>query len=214
MSSPFRPSSAITASTDTSLTSSTGSPQTTKDKEKKRKTVSISSEPTSSFAKTPPGKFIKKQKFQYDDAFDIDSQPDLTTQEGQMKTHPTMTGEAAATEARREYNRRNASRTRKRNKLMVGDLQESVGFLTERVGDLERSNHALRMQLKDQQTRNRDILVGRRDTEKRAQVQSSNEVMLQLVQQLHRRNEAQQYMQTISQLLSTPNGLHGAFRTK
>jgi hypothetical protein len=207
-----RPSSVITASTETSVRG-TGRHQTTKDKEEKRKTDSISSESTISFTKTPTGELLKKQKFQYDDAFDNDSQPDLTTQEGQMTSHPDMTAEAAATEARREYNRRNAARARKRNKLMVGDLQESVGSLTKRVGDLQRSNHALQAQLKVLQTHTRDILVSRRDTGKREQMQASNDVMLQLVQHLHRRNEAHQQMQTISQLLSAPNGLNATFKT-
>jgi hypothetical protein len=194
-----RPSSVITASTETSVIS-TSRHQTTKDKEKQRKIDSISSDSTSSFAKTPTGEFLKKHKFQYDDAFDNDSQPDLTTQVGQMTSHPNMTTEAAATEARREYNRCNAARARKRNRLMVVDLQENVGSLTKRVGDLQRANHMLQTQLKVLQTHTRDILVSRRDTEKREQMQASNDVMLQLVQQLRRRNEAHQQMQTIWKL--------------
>jgi hypothetical protein len=71
----------------------------------------------------------------------------------------------------------------------------------------------LQTQLKVLQTQNRDLLVSHRDTEERAQVQSSNDVLLQLLQQIKRRNEAQQQVQTISQLLSGPNGLHVAFRT-
>jgi hypothetical protein len=206
-----RPSSVLMVSIEPSFTSRH---QITKDKEKKRKTFCISSEATSSFAKTPTDEFIKKQKIQNVDAFVNDSQPDLTTQEGQMKRHPTMTAEVGATEARREYNRRNAARARKRNKLMVGDLQESVGSLTKRVGDLQRSNDMLQTQLKVLQTHNRDILVSRRGTEKWAQVQSSNDVMLELVQQLHWRNEAQQQMQTLSQLLSDPNELYDPFKTE
>jgi hypothetical protein len=206
-----RPSSVLMASIEPLFTSRH---QSTTDEEKKRKAVFISSEATYSFAKTPTDEFIKKQKIENVDAFVNDSQPDLTTQEGQMKMHPTMTAEVGATEARREYNRRNAARARKRNKLMVGDLQDSVGSLTKRVGDLQRSNDMLQTQLKVLQTHNRDILVSRRDTEKRSQVQSSNDVMLQLVQGLQRRNEAQEQMQTISHLLSAPNGLHYAFGSK
>jgi hypothetical protein len=130
-----------------------------------------------------------------------------------MKANTKLTPEAGAIEARREYNRRNAARARKRNKLMVGDLQENVESLTKRIEDLLQSNDLLQTQLKILQTQNWDILVSHRDTERRAQEQSSNDVMLQLVQQLQRRNETQQQVQTISQLLSGPNGLHVAFRT-
>jgi hypothetical protein len=208
---PTRPGSIITASTEPSFNSRHKIP---KDKDKKRKAVVyISSEPTSSFAKTPTRKLLKKQKLRYDLTFDDDGQHDLTTQEGQMTMNPKMTIQEGATEARREYNRRNAARARKRNKLMVGDLQENVESLTNRVEDLIRLNDMLQTQLKVLQTQNRDLLVSHRDIERRAQAQSSNDVLLQLLQQLEQRNEAQQQVQTISQLLSGSIGLHDAFRT-
>jgi hypothetical protein len=204
------PGSIVTVSTGPSFTSRR---QTTKAKDKKRKTGYFSCEPTSSFAKTPTREVLKKQKLQYGFTFKDDGHHDLITHEGQMTMNPKLTAHEGAIEARREYNRRNAAITRKRNKLMVDDLQENVESLTKLIENLQNSNDVLHTQLKVLQTQNQDILVSQRDTERRARVQSSNDVMLQLIQQLKRRNEAKQQVQTISQLLSVLNGLHVAFRT-
>jgi hypothetical protein len=191
--------------------------QTTKNKDKKkRKKIAVSSESSdgaSSFDKTFKGDH-KKQKLQDDESDEEeDGEHDLTTPEGQMAMNPgKLTAKAAATEAKREYNRRNAARARKRNKHMVGDLQEKVHSLTKRTEDLQRSNDVLRAQLEVLQTQNRDLLFILPDTEPKAQVKSSssNDIMSQLLEQLQGKGEAQQKQhqpkqqeQDITQLLNS-----------
>jgi hypothetical protein len=188
--------------------------QNTKNKDKKkRKALAVSNESSSgasSFPKTSTGEIHKKQKIQDDDSFEEDGEHDPTTPEGQMAMNPKLTAKAAGTEAKREYNRRNAARARKRNKHMVGGLQEKVHSLTKRTEDLQRSNDVLQAQLEVLQSQNRDLLVRRPDTETKAQVQpsssSSNDIMSQLLEQLQGNSEAQQQVQTITQLLNSLNG--------
>jgi hypothetical protein len=190
--------------------------QTTKNEDKKRKSpaISISSEATSLLTKTSASALLKKQK-QYDDTLHgDDGEHDLTTPEGQMAMNPKMTAKASVTEARREYNRRNAARGRKRNKIMVSGLQDKVDSLTKRIEYLQKSEVVLQAQLGVLQTQHVDLLVScsRRTERIKAQAQSSNGVMLQLIEQLQRRSQAQQQVQTFSQLLNTPNGLFVGFR--
>ncbi len=99
----------------------------------------------------------KKPKLQDDESVEEDGEHDPTTPEGQMAINPKLTLKAAATEAKREYNRRNAARARKRNKHMVGGLQEKVHLLTKRTEDLQRSNDVLQAQLEVLQTQNREL---------------------------------------------------------
>jgi hypothetical protein len=187
--------------------------QTTKNKDKKkRQTLAISSESSSgarSFGKTSTGELHmnhKKQKIQDDDSFEEDGEHDPTTPEGQMAMNPKLTAKAAGTEAKREYNRRNAARARKRNKHMVGGLQEKVHSLTKRAEDLQRSNDVLQAQLEVLQSQNRDLLVSHKDLEPKVQAQPSNDIMSQLLEQLQEKSEAQQQVQTITQLLNSLNG--------
>jgi hypothetical protein len=148
----------------------------------------------------------KKQKLQDDDSIEEDGEHGLTTPEGQMAMNPKLTAKAAATEAKREYNRRNAARARKRSKYMVGDLQEQVHSLTSRAEDLQRSNDVLQAQIEVLQSQNRDLLASRKGPEPRAQVQPSNDIMSQLLEQLQEKSEAQQQVQTITQLLNNLSG--------
>jgi hypothetical protein len=185
----------------------------------KRNALAISSESsygTSSLpkTKTSTGELRKKHKFQVDESGEEDGEHDLTTQEGQMAMNPKLTSLEAGTEAKREYNRRNAARARKRNKHMVGDLQEKVHTLTKRTEDLQKFNDVLQAQLEVLQTQNRDLLLSRKEPEAKAQVQvqsssssSSNDIMSQLLEQLQGNSEAQQQMQTITQLLN--NNING-----
>jgi hypothetical protein len=181
--------------------------QTTQNKDKKkRKDVDINSESSDC---------AKKQKLQDDESVEEDDEHDLTTPEGQMAMNPKLTSKAAATEAKREYNRRNAARARKRNKHMVGGLQEKVHSLTKRTEDLQRSNDVLQAQLEVLQTQNRELLVLRPDTEPKAQVKSlsSNDTMSQLLEKLQGKGEFQQKQhqpgqqgQDITQLLNSLTG--------
>jgi hypothetical protein len=207
--------------------------QNTKDKDKdkdkdrkKRKARAVSSH-SSSGASSFPSKTKtstsqlhsmthKKQKLQDDGGDDDDDddsvedgdydERDPTTKEGQMFLNPNMTSKAACTEAKREYNRRNAARARKRNKHMVGDLQGQVHSLTRRADSLQRSNDVLQAQLEVLQSQNRDLLVSRKDSSPKVQVQPSNDIMSQLFEQLQEKSEAQEQVQSITQLLNTLNG--------
>jgi hypothetical protein len=190
--------------------------QTTKDKDKdkkKRKALAVSggsSSGASSFAKTQTStsERRKQQKLQDDeDSLEEDyGEHDPTTTEGQMAMNPNMTLKAACTEAKREYNRRNAARARKRNKNMVGDLQEKVHSLTRRAEDLQRSNDVLQAQLEVLQSQNRDLLVSRKDREPKVQAPPSNDILSQLLEQLQEKSEAQQQVQNITELLNSLNG--------
>jgi hypothetical protein len=191
--------------------------KTTKTKDKKRKILNLSSESSSgasssSKAKTSTGEVDmtnKKPKLQDDGSVEEDGGHDPTTPEGQMAMNPKLTLKAAATEAKREYNRRNAARARKRNKHMVGGLQEKVHLLTKRTEEFQRSNDVLQAQLEVLQTQNRDLLAIRSDTEPKAKVQTSN-TMSQLYEQLQGNGESQQKQHqpkqqghNITQLLNT-----------
>jgi hypothetical protein len=195
----------------------------TKNKDKKkRKTPAVGNESSlagaNSFAgRTSTSELHKKQKLQDDDTAEDDVEHALTTPEGQMAFNPKLTEDQAKAEAKREYNRRNAARARKRNKHMVGGLQEKINSLTKRTEDLERSNDMLQAQLEVLQTQNRDLLVSRKDPEPpKAQVQqssSSNDVLSQLLEQLQGNNEVQQQQQQqpkqqqdITQLFNSLNG--------
>jgi hypothetical protein len=194
--------------------------QTTKNKDKKkRKDRALSNESSSgarSFGKTSTGELHmnhKKQKLQDDESVEEDGEHDPTTPEGQMAMNPKLTEKAATTEEKREYNRRNAARARKRNKNMVGDLQEKVHSLTKRTEDLQRSNDVLQAQLEVLRTQNRDLLAIRPDTAPTAQAQTSNDAMSRLLEQLQGNGEAQQKQyqpkqqgQDITQLLNTLAG--------
>lgn len=191
--------------------------QATKNKDKdkkKRKALALRCESSgaSSFGKTKTStsELHKKQKIQEsDDSLEEveDGEHDPTTAEGQMAINPNMTAKVASTEAKREYNRRNAARARKRNKHLVGDLQEKVHKLTRRAEDLERSNDVLQAQLEVLQSQNRDLLVSRKETApSKTQVQPSNAIMSQLLEQLQGENETQQQAQTMTQLLNSLNG--------
>jgi hypothetical protein len=203
--------------------------QNTKDKNQdkmKRKALAVSSESsygTSSVPKASIGELYKRQKYQDDDTAEEDGEHDLTTPEGQMAMNPKLTAKAAATEAKREYNRRNAARARKRNKSMVGGLQEKIHSLTKRTEDLQNSNEMLTAQLEVLQTQNRVLLVNSKDTEPKAQVEvqssSSNDILSQLLERLQGNSEAQQKQkqhqpkqqgQDIIQLLSSLNGQGGS----
>jgi hypothetical protein len=191
---------------------------TNKDKEKKKsKDLALSSESsygTSSFPKTKTStgelhRTQKKQKLQDDESVEEDAEHDLTTPEGQMAMNSKLTSKEAGTEAKREYNRRNAARARKRNKHMVGDLQEKIKSLTKRTEDLQRSNDMLQAQLEVLQTQNRDLLATRPDNEPKVQAQTSS-AMAQLFEQIQGNGESQQKQhqpkpqgQNITQLLST-----------
>jgi hypothetical protein len=178
--------------------------QNTKNKDKKkRKDLAISSESSGGAHMNH-----KKQKLQEDDSDEEDGEHDLTTPEGQRALYPKLTAKAAATEAKREYNRRNAARARKRNKSMVGDLQEKVHSLTKRAENLQKSNNVLQAQLEVLQTQNQDLLARRPDIDPKAQVKSSssNDIMSQLLEQLQGKSEAQQQVQAITQLLNSLNG--------
>jgi hypothetical protein len=179
----------------------------------KRKPITVSSESSfgaTSFAKTSTSELHmnhKKQKLEDDDSVEEeDGEHDLTTPEGQLAMNPKLTSKAAATEAKREYNRRNAARARKRNKHMVGGLQEKVHSLTRRAEELQRSNDVLQAQLEVLQTQNRDLLVSRKEPEPKPQAQPSNDIMSQLLEQLQEKSEAQRQVQTITQLLNSLNG--------
>jgi hypothetical protein len=180
---------------------------------KKRKTPGVSS----SFAKTKGELRMnhKKQKLQDDESLQEDGEHDLTTPEGQLGMNPKLTEKEAATESKREYNRRNAARSRKRNKFMVGELNEKVHSLTKRTEDLQRSNDVLQAQIDVLQTQNRDLLVSCKDSELKPQVQSSSsdDAMSQLLEQLQGKGEAQQKQhqpkqqgQDITQLLNSLSG--------
>jgi hypothetical protein len=198
--------------------------QTTKDEDKKqRKALAVSSH-SSSVTSSFPSKTEtstsqlhsmthKKQKLQDDDDDDDDDsveedygEHDPTTTEGQMSLNPNISANAACTEAKREYNRRNAARARTRNKHMVGDLQEKVHSLTRCAEDLQRSNDVLQAQLEVLQSQNRDLLVSRKDSAPKVQAQPSNDIMSQLLEQLQEKREAQQQVQSITQLLNSLNG--------
>jgi hypothetical protein len=180
----------------------------------KRKPTTVSSESSfgaTSLAKTSTSELHmnhKRQKLQDDEdsVEDEDGEHDLTTPEGQLAMNPKLTLKAAATEAKREYNRRNAARARKRNKHAVGELQDKVHSLARRAEDLQRSNDVLQAQLEVLQTQNRDLLVSRKDPEPKAQAQPSNDMMSQLLEQLQEKSEAQRQVQTITQLLNNLNG--------
>jgi hypothetical protein len=146
----------------------------------------------------------KKQKLQDDDSVEEDGEHNLTTPEGQMAMNPKLTAKAAGTEAKREYNRRNAARARKRNKHHVGGLEEKVYSLTKRTEDLQRSNDVLQAQVEVLQRQNQVLLVSRNDPEPKAQAQSSssNDIMSQFLEQLQGKSETQQG-QDISQLLNS-----------
>jgi hypothetical protein len=191
--------------------------KTSKNKDKKRKIINLSGESSSGAsssakAKTSTDDFDMtktKPKLQDDESFEEDGEHDPTTPEGQMAMNPKLTLKVAATEAKREYNRRNAARARKRNKHMVGGLQEKVNLLTKRTDELQRSNDVLQAQLEVLQTQNRDLLAIRPDTEPKAQAQTSNP-MSQLFEQLQGNGESQQKQhqpkqqgQNITQLLNT-----------
>jgi hypothetical protein len=84
------------------------------------------------FPKTSESELDKKQKVQHDVSVNFDDDDDdfgeydLTTPEGQMTMNPKLTAKAGATEARLEYNRRNA---RKRSKVIVGGSQKDMDLL-------------------------------------------------------------------------------------
>jgi hypothetical protein len=192
----------------------------TKNKDKKkRKTPAVSNECSfgaSSFATTSTSELHKKQKLQDDDTAEEDFEHGLTTPEGQMALNPSMTEDEAKAEAKREYNRRNAARARKRNKHMVGGLQEKIHGLTKRAEDLQRSNDVLCAQLEVLQTQNRVLLVNRKDSEapKQQSSSSNNDILSQLLEQLQGNSEAQQQQpkqqgQDMNLLFNSLNG-HGS----
>ena len=57
---------------------------------------------------------------------DVDGDVDLTTAEGQLAMNPGMTLEQATNEAKREYHRLNAAKSRARNKEYVEELKKKV----------------------------------------------------------------------------------------
>lgn len=78
---------------------------------------------------------------------ELDLHHELTTCQGQLKKNPAMSLDEAQSEARREYLRRNAARTRLRSKRKVAALQEQHGTLSQRVKELSHENEILRAQL-------------------------------------------------------------------
>jgi hypothetical protein len=202
------------SSSTTEKPSSTRHQNTKKKDKKKRKALAASSESSDgaiSFGKTSIGELHmnpKKQKLQDDESDEEDGEHDLTTPEGQMAMNAMLTAKAASTEAKREYNRRNAARARKRNKFMVGGLQEKIHSLTKRTEDLQRSNDVLQAQLEVLQTQNQDLLARCQDTKPKAKMKSSpsNDIMSQLLEELQGKSEAQQQVQAITQLLNSLKG--------
>lgn len=71
----------------------------------------------------------------------------LTTAAGQMAQNPGMDYSQAVTNAKREYNRRNAARARKRAKVQVTKLRQQAHSLDWDVSKLKESNAKLQAQL-------------------------------------------------------------------
>lgn len=83
-----------------------------------------------------------------------------TTAEGQLVLCPQYSIEEAKREAKREYNRRNAIRSRQRSKKSLHSLQQRVDDLFNKVRDLQLCNQILESQLVTLQSQN-DSLVTR-----------------------------------------------------
>ena len=82
----------------------------------------------------------------------------LATVRGQLAADPTLTPEQAKSNAKREYNRLNASRARKRNKSLVVELQRQVNQLQQRCVTAERDKSGLEGQVQFLTHQNRRIV--------------------------------------------------------
>lgn len=67
--------------------------------------------------------------------------------------------EEAKLAAKREYNRLNAAKNRKRQKELIASLQDQVKTTTDRMGDLERENEVLKVQVKSLREQNELLLM-------------------------------------------------------
>jgi len=170
---------------------------------------------------SPRQRFNKKQKLlDEEDADDeIAAGMDPATTEGQLALYPTLTLEQAKVAARREYSRRNAAWTRKRNKNMVVVLQEQVSCLTKRIDDLSRYNDVLKTQHDVLRTKNCELLM--EQTPRRVSIFASsssndlsNKAAAQLLEVLQKQNsnsqQERQHDNSIPQFSSGPEQHGGA----
>lgn len=71
----------------------------------------------------------------------------LTSEEGQLEEHPDFTPAQARKAAKREYNRRNAARTRIRLKFLFNEIQERCTAMSDELETLRADNKALKAEL-------------------------------------------------------------------
>ena len=121
----------------------------TRDEPGKKRGSSTTATEAKSPASPPVAKKARKRRnlTQLNDNPDLDLHVDITTTSGQLAQNPHYTTEQAKSEAKREYNRRNAARSRVRNKHLMANLQERCALLSERVATVERENQLLRAQV-------------------------------------------------------------------
>jgi hypothetical protein len=151
----------------------------------------------------------KKQKLLEEDDDEFAADMDPATTEGQLALYPSLTGEQAKVAARREYSRRNAAGTRKRNKNMVAVLREQVSCLSRRIDDLSASNAVLKIQHDVFRTQNCELRASRSTEEQRprrvsslsSSISNNNNTVSQLLEALQNQNRRQQDI-SISHLMS------------